>query len=146
MMGNRRVVELYAAALAANDFDAQDALVHDDYVGHWPQSGEVIRGRGNRRAVLEHYPGAEGGLGPSTRTIVGRDDEFITGPSWNIIHLIGSGDEITVTGTLDYPELGTWHFVSLLTVRNGKIWRQVDYFAPPFEAPAWRAPYVEVEE
>jgi hypothetical protein len=76
---------------------------------------------------------------------VGRDDEFVAGPSWTIIHLIGSGDEITVTGTIDYPELGTWHFVSLLTVRDGKIWRQVDYFAAPFEAPAWRAPFVDIE-
>jgi hypothetical protein len=29
--------------------------------------------------------------------------------------------------------------------RDGKIWQQVDYFGPPFEAPAWRAPYAEVE-
>lgn len=144
-MGNRQVVERFAAALAADDFDAQDALVHDDYEARYPQSGEVIRGRLNRRAIIEHYPGAERGLGAMTERIVGRDDEFITGPSWNMIHLVGSGDELTVTGTLTYPNGETWHFASLLTVREGKIWRQVDYFAPPFEAPEWRSPWVDVE-
>jgi hypothetical protein len=29
------------------------------------------------------------------------------------------------------------------TLRAGKIWREVDYFAPQFDPPAWRAPYVE---
>ena len=145
-MGNRGVVEQYAEALAANDFDAQDALIHDDYVAHYPQSGEVIRGRANRRAIVEHYPDAEGGLGPSTDRIVGIDDKFVTGPSWNIIHLAGSGDELTVTGRLTYPDGQTWHFASLLTLREGKIWRQVDYYAPPFEAPEWRAPFVEIQE
>lgn len=144
-MGNRRVVERFAEALAANDFDAQDVLVHEDYVGRWPQSGEVIRGRENRRAVLENYPGGEGGLGASAERIVGTDDQFITGPSWNIIHLAGSGDELTITGRLTYPNGEVWHFATLLTLREGKIWRQVEYFAPPFEAPAWRAPFVEVE-
>ena len=31
-MGNRQVIERLAEALAANDLDAQDALIHDDYV------------------------------------------------------------------------------------------------------------------
>ena len=108
-MGNRQVIERYSAALAANDFDAQDELVHDDYVARWPQSGEVIRGRANRRAILENYPGGNPGVGVITTRIVGRDDEFVTGPSWNIIHLVGSGDEFTINGTVDYPDpdLGT---------------------------------------
>ena len=144
-MGNRQIVERYAKALAENDLDEQDALVHDDYVARYPQSGEVIRGRTNRRAVLENYPGGYTGLRPSTARIIGRDDEFISGPSWNIIHLTGSGDELTATGTITYPNGETWHFASLLTLREGKIWRQVDYFGPPFEAPAWRAPFVELE-
>jgi len=139
------VVERFSEAMAANDLDTQDILIHDDYVGRWPQSGEVIRGRANRRAILENYPGLEGRLGPSTERIVGTDDEFLTGPSWNIIHLTGSGDELTVIGKVTYPNGEAWHFATLLTLRDGKIWRQVDYFAPPFDAPAWRSPFVDVE-
>lgn len=142
-MGNREVVERFAEALANDDFDAMDELLHDDYVARWPQSGEMIHGRANRRAVLENYPG---GVHSKAERIVGSDDQFITGPSWNIIHLVGSGDEITMTGTIDYGDLGVWHFASLLTLRDGKIWRQTDYFAAPFNAPAWRAQWVEVDE
>ena len=93
-MGNRRVVEQYVAAMAADDFDAQDALVHDHYVARWPQSGEVVRGRANRRAVLQNYPGQDWEMNLRTERIVGSDDQFITGPTWNILHLAGSGDEL----------------------------------------------------
>ena len=133
-------------AMGDQDLDAQDALVHDDYVGRYPQSGEVIRGRANRRAVAENYPGAEGGQIPVTwEKIVGRDDEFITGPSWNLIHLAGSGDEFTVTGTITYPNGEQWHGVLLLTLRDGKIWREVDFYASPFDRPEWRAGITELE-
>jgi hypothetical protein len=145
-MGNRQVIERFAEALAANDFDGQDALIHDDYEARYPQSGEVIRGRANRRAILENYPGAVAGPKTSLSRIVGRDDEFMTGPSWTIIHLVGSGDELTWTGTIEYPNGETWHVVSLLTLREGKIWRQVDFFAAPFDPPAWRATYVDIEK
>jgi hypothetical protein len=149
-MGNRQVIERFAEALAANDFDAQDALIHDDYVCRWPQSGEVIRGRANRRAITEHYPGGEGGLHVRADRIVGADDKFIRAsalptPAWNMIHLQGSGDDLTAAGTIMYPNGEIWHFVTLFTLREGRIWRQVDYFAPEFEAPEWRAPYVERE-
>ena len=58
-MSNRRIVESYANAMAEDDFDAQDALVHDEYELVYPQSGERFRGRTNRRAILENYPGRE---------------------------------------------------------------------------------------
>ena len=29
--------------------------------------------------------------------------------------------------------------------KAGKIWRETDYFAPPFDPPSWRSPYVETE-
>ena len=47
------------------------------------------------------------------------------------------------TGTVRYPDGKEWHFVALLTLRDGKIWREVDYFAEPFEPPEWRTRYVE---
>ena len=56
-MSNRGVVERYARALAENDGDALAALRDEDYVARYPQSGEIIRGRTNARAVGENYPG-----------------------------------------------------------------------------------------
>jgi hypothetical protein len=120
-----------------------------DYVGRYPQSGEVIRGIENRLAIGEHFPGQEEGkLSARVSEIRGRDDEFVPTagfPVWSIVHLTGSGDEFTLTGTITYPNGDTWHGVMLLTTRAGKIWRETDYFAPPFEAAAWREPFVERE-
>ena len=145
-MGNRQVVERFMRAIADDDFDTMDTLIHDDYVQDYPQSGERIRGRANHRAVIENYPGrVETGMKPSIGRIVGMDDSFVTSPfpAWNIIHLAGSGDDFQATATVLYPDGKTWHLVALITLREGKIWREVDYFAEPFEPPAWRGPYVE---
>jgi len=64
-MGDRRIVERYMHAVSVDDFDTQDALIHDDYLLLYPQSGERIRGRENRRALVEAYPGRQA-LGSET--------------------------------------------------------------------------------
>lgn len=148
-MSGRAIVERYAEAVAANDSAVTRECLHPDYVGRYPQSGEVIRGIANRLAIGENFPGQEQRrLSGSIAHIRGRDDEFVTTPSWpawTIVHLTGSGDEFTLSGTVNYPNGETWHSVMLITVRDGKIWRETDYFAPPFEAAAWRGPFVERE-
>ena len=57
--------------------------------------------------------------------------------------IIGAGDRFAVAGQITYPNGETWHAVSLIELRDGKISKITDYFGAPFEAPAWRAPYVE---
>ena len=56
----RAVVERFAKAIQDKDFDAQAALIADDYVEEMPQSGERVRGRANRDAVVRGYPGGVG--------------------------------------------------------------------------------------
>ena len=51
-----------------------------------------------------------------------------------------------MAGKVRYPDWQTWQFVALLTLRNGRIWRETDYSAAPFDAPAWRSEYVERDE
>ena len=148
-MGNRQVVERYARSMAENDLDAQIALIHDDYECRYPQSRELIRGGDNLRRIVESYPETTGeGLAPKLGRIIGTDDQFVSQPSWpawSVVHLSGSGDDFTLTGIVTYPNGEAWHAVALLTLMDGKVWREVDYFAAPFEAPEWRAPYVERE-
>ena len=48
----RAVVERFAKAILDKDFDAQAALIADDYVEEMPQSGERIRGKANWNAVI----------------------------------------------------------------------------------------------
>ena len=148
-MSGRVIVERYAAALAANDSAMMRECLAPDYVGRYPQSGELIRGVENRLAIGENFPGQEEAkLGGTIREIRGRDDEFVSTasfPAWTIVHLTGSNDEFTLTGTVNYPNGETWHAILLITVRGGKVWRETDYFAPSFEPAAWREPFVERE-
>jgi hypothetical protein len=149
-MGNRQVVERYARAMSENNLDQQMSTMHYDYIGRYPQSGEVIKGQANLRAIVESYPMTSGeGLAPTLERISGTDDRWVTTPSfpaWTVVHLAGSGDEFTMTGRITYPNGETWHVVALITVRDGKIWRETDYFAAPFDAPKWRSAYVELDE
>lgn len=46
-------------------------------------------------------------------------------------------------GTVTYPDGSTWFYVVLLEIHDRKVYRETEYFAAPFEAPAWRRPYVE---
>jgi ketosteroid isomerase-like protein len=131
---NRKIAEQFIQAMAANDWEAQDRLLADDFVEEYPQSGERIVGKANRRAIIENYPGGE------------PNEASKRGPSPKLPVIIGAGDHFTATGQVKYPNGETWHIISLVEFRDGKIARMTDYFAAPFEAPAWRAPYVEVEK
>ena len=132
MADNRTIVEQFMQAMAANDWEAQERLLTDDFVEEYPQSGERIRGNENRRAIAENYPGGE----PTETNADGPKPAVIT----------GTGDHFTATGQIKYPNGEIWHVVSLIELRDGKIARMTDYFGAPFEAPAWRAPYVEVDK
>jgi ketosteroid isomerase-like protein len=133
VLDNRTIIEQFIQAMAQNDWEAQDRLLSDDFVEEYPQSGEVIKGKANRRAIIENYPGGE----PRETS------ESRPGPKLPVV--TGGGDQFTVTGQIKYPNGETWHIVSLVELRDGKIAKVTDYFGAPFEAPAWRAPYVEVE-
>jgi len=134
MSDNRKTVEQFIQAMATNDLEAQDRLLTEDFVEEYPQSGERISGKDNRRAIIQNYPGGE----PT--------EASASGPSPKPPVITGAGDHFTATGKIKYPNGETWHLISLIEFRDGKIARMTDYFAAPFEAPAWRAPYVEVDK
>ena len=134
MADNRKTVEQFIQAMATRDWEAQDRLLTDDFVEEYPQSGERIVGKENRRAIIENYPGGE------------PRETSASGPSPKPPVIVGAGDQFTATGQVKYPNGETWHLVSLIELRDGKIAKITDFFGAPFEAPAWRAPYVEVEK
>ena len=119
---NRAVVEQMMAAMQAGDIPAATANLADDAVVEWPQSGERIVGRDACKTVYLNYPG-----GP---------------PSYEVRRITGEGDHFTVEAVGDYGGQKTLT-VMLVELRDGKVVRQTDYWSDPFEAPAWRAQWVE---
>lgn len=142
----QRLYERYLAAINARDWETLGSLLHDDFVEEWPQSGERVRGRENLIASTANYPGADRepeALGTEAVQVVGSEDRFVVSPVFTTIRLVGTGDVYTGVSKGHYPDGSEWFSVSLFTIRDGRIHRMTTYFAPRFEAPAWRAQWVE---
>ena len=120
---NKQVVEEFWAAMQTNDFKSAAEYLHDDYSLEWPQSGERIRGRANFVAVNEHYP-AHGRWEFTIHRIIGEGDEVVSD--------VGVTDG-AITGRV----------ITFSTIRDGKIFRQTEFWPDPFEPPEWRSQWVE---
>jgi ketosteroid isomerase-like protein len=118
----REALNAHWRASAAGDADAEHAIYADEAICEYPQSGERIVGRSNLQALRSHHPGKPSGF--NVRRMLGRGDLWIT--------------EYTITyqGRAAYT-------VSVMEFREGKVAHETQYFADPFEAPAWRSQWVE---
>ncbi len=121
-MTSKALVERFWEVMGTNDFTAASQLLTQDYEGHWPQSGEIIRGRENFAAINAAYPAK--------------------GPWQFTIHrLVAEGDSVVSDVTVTDSDLVVT-VVSFHTVRGEQIARQVEYWPEPYEAPTWRAKWV----
>ena len=74
------------------------------------------------QALRSHHPGKPAGF--KVKRILRKDDLWIT--------------EYTIT----YQERAAFT-VSIMEFRDGKVVHETQYFADPFEAPAWRSQWVQ---
>lgn len=129
MADNSELAAKFEAVLKSNDFGRLAALLQesatDDFVEEWPQSGERLTKAASMR-MAEAYPEMSG-----------------TNPRFTYKRMLGGGDIFTVEGTIDYGDGVPVSYVGIGEVRDGKVARMTEYFANPFEAPAWRADFVE---
>ena len=95
----------------------------EDYVMEMPQSGERFSGRENMRAFQEAHPTPPSSL--QVRRVLVKEGLWV------------------VEGVIDYGEGQVYNLVLIFELRDGKMWRDRWYFAEPFEAPEWRAQWVE---
>lgn len=140
---NEEVVHAYVAAFDAHDLDALTALRHRDYVAEWPQSGERVRGAANMRAIDESWPGGLDTFKMEPGHIVGSEDRWVVTPSYTVQKVAGSGEAWWADLTVTYPDGSIWFMIAFLELRDGKVLREVAYFAQSFEPAAWRAQWVE---
>ena len=140
-LSHEEVVRAYFDAMAARN-DARITELRDpEWRAEWPQSGELVRGDAAMRAIDANFPGGRPQAHPEH--VVGSEDRWVMTPVYTVQRLVGSGDSWWGDGTVTYADGKTWHLAILIELRDGRIWRERSYFAEPFEAPAWRAPYVE---
>lgn len=139
---NREIVDQYVRALTSRDLDLQAEVCAPDMVVEYLQSGERIRGWANIRAVHENYPG--GLPRDSEAKVIGSEDKWIVGPSYNVLRIEGTGDVYTLIASARYPDGKTWQVMSLVELRSGKIAKSIEVYGEPFDPPAWRAKWVEL--
>ena len=140
-MTNEECVRLYAAASAAHDLDALPSLRHPDWMVSWPQSGEVVHGSQAFAEIISNYPG--GAPAVEVTRIIGSEDQWVVTPANTAMRVAGSGDFWWSEWRITYPNGDVYLVVDLLELRGGLIYHETVYWAAPFEAPAWRAPWVE---
>lgn len=141
----REVIARYVQAVHDQDLDTIGALQHPEFVDDWLQSGERIRGRTNFRRIIENYPGglvgAEADI--STDRIIGGEDHWMVAPTFAMVKVSGAEDVHTAIVKLRYPDGSQWFLIALIELKDGLIYRSTSFYAPVYEAPAWRREWVE---
>jgi ketosteroid isomerase-like protein len=117
----RAALDRHWAASDASDFEAEHDIYLDDAVLDYPQSGERIRGRRNIQITRAKQPSKK---------------------HFAVRRVVGSGDLWITEYILTYDGKPSYT-VSIMEFSGDKVARETQYFADPFEASAWRAPWVE---
>lgn len=113
---------LLAGGPDASSAEAEYKTRHEDFVMEMPQSGERIRGREAMQSMQEAFP---------------------TPPTISVRRVLGSNGIWVLEGVNDYKQ-DIWHVVVILELDpDGRILRDTRYYAKPFDAPQWRAAWVE---
>jgi hypothetical protein len=138
---NQECVQAYGAAMAEFDLATLTRLRHPDWSVYWPQSGERVHGTENFAEIIQNYPG--GMPRTEVQRIVGAEDRWVVTPGNTVLKVVGSGDFWWAEWRVTYPDDAVYLAVTLMELRDGLVYRETTYWAAPFEAPEWRAPWVD---
>jgi hypothetical protein len=103
------------------DPDLEFADRHSDFVADIPQSNERFSSPEALREMQRAFPGP---------------------PKIGLRRVVGSGDVWVVESVADYDGQ-RYYSVLVLEFREGLVARETRYYTEPFDAPAWRAQWVE---
>lgn len=148
-------VERYRRATSMIDIETLGELRHPDYTCTYPQSGERFAGHDKWAAAHRNYADRFGDQNLDDATVKGGEQKtrVATTPTGNlpfmsapIIQVSDTGDLVVLEGRGHWPNGKTYNYVMILEYRDGLVWRETQYFAEPFAAPAWRAEFTEATD
>jgi hypothetical protein len=117
----REALDRHWAASDANDFDVEHDIYREDALLEYPQSGERIRGRRNIQASRVAQPSSK---------------------RFSVQRIVGAGD-LWVTAFVPTYDGRPSYTVSIMEFLGGRVARETQYFAAPFEPGPSRAHLVE---
>jgi hypothetical protein len=141
---NRAALERMMEIVSSREYDALEEVLHPDFVQEIPQSGERVVGIKNFRKILENLPGEGPGLKITPDPYIAGDEEhYVMTPTFTVVKVEGIGDALTSYVKAKYPDGSDWYIVTFSSYKDGKILKRVDFYAPCFDPPKWRADWVE---
>jgi hypothetical protein len=117
----RAALDAHWAASDANDFELEHQIYREDALLEYPQSGERIRGRRNIQASRFAQPNSK---------------------RFKVRRVVGAGSLWVTEFILEYDGRPSYT-VSVMEFLDGKVTRETQYFADPFEPGPSRAHLVE---
>ena len=117
----RVALDQHWAASNDSDFETEHRIYLEDAVLDYPQSGERTRGRRNIQGQRASQPSKK---------------------RFTVRRILGGGDLWVTEFILTYDRKPSYT-VSIMEFTGDKVARETQYFADPFDPPAWRAQWVE---
>jgi hypothetical protein len=117
----RAALDRHWAASDNNSFDLEHDIYRDDALLEYPQSGERISGRHNIQASRQAQPNSK---------------------RFSVRRVVGAGDLWVTEFVLAYDGRPSYS-VSIMEFVDGKVARETQYFADPFEPGPSRMKWVE---
>jgi hypothetical protein len=121
--GRRTTLERHWGAADMDDFAIEHEIYRDDAVLHYPQSGELIRGRRNIEESRKVQPNRK---------------------RFTVRRIAGAGALWVTEFVLSYDGVPSYA-VSIMEFSDDKVARETQYFCDPFEPGPSRAHLVEVK-
>lgn len=139
----------YVEAVNHQDWMAVADLLHEDYVGVFPQSGERIVGADAYRRIYSRYDADN----PATTDLVcvagTRPEVDVVRPLGSALPIItveGGGHQFTVVGRATYSNGAAGFIIGFVELMDAKIIRETLYFAQDFDPPEWRKDLVQLTD
>ena len=139
----REWAEGFQAMLMSGQYERAAEFIRADCVHDYPQSGERITGLANIRGVFENYPGGLGQSEIDSLRVAGDDKRWAMAPNFTLVSITGGGGSYSSVVRARYPDDSEWYVVTIFELVDGLQTHASLYFAPVFEAPEWRRPYVD---
>jgi len=142
---NHKVLLRYIEILNSGDSERLAEVLDPDYVQVIPQSGEMLRGIEPFAQIMRNWPSGEAHPDLLAAQVVPTETHDIlsagTGPfpTYSLIRIEGDGDTLTSYSLVRYPDGNDWFTVSIATLHDGKIVKELMFFGSMFEAPEWRS-------
>jgi hypothetical protein len=117
----RARLEQHWEASDRGDIDTEHAIYAADAILDYPQSGERFRGRSKIQAQRGGHPAER---------------------HFTILRILGGGDLWVSECVITYNGVPTYA-VSVMEFTDGLVTHETQYFADPFQPPAWRTALAE---